>query len=348
MTTKPDMIEFILGCEFPDVGTDFHEALEQSRIEFPESDILCEENRLRSWKIYVDSRNNDDYLANDNRHARIDSFEMFSNILGRWISRETKLFEIDEIELIDIYYNCHRNKKSSKMKGHLIVRDHKAFYNHPDSDADFSVYADFPFFTAEEASALSFGKDPRVVNRKSLDQVSDKLPFVGIFNQRVEVLTRYSVHNGSGNLTAYQLLEWANLRSDVVNGEFIQFLLTFPKVSIVSHDDLAVLEDYNKKLKDENNKLKQDLALFESIENPSSLRSIYTLILGMAVARFGHIPKDMRTALAVSGTSNAKLISQELKYCGLNIGEETVLRWLEEGYKKLGVKIRIPEKRTGR
>ena len=49
--------------------------------------------------------------------------------------------------------------------------DSDAFFNEPDAQASFSVWMQMPMWSVDEATALSLGKNPELVNTKSLKRI---------------------------------------------------------------------------------------------------------------------------------------------------------------------------------
>lgn len=57
-----------------------------------------------------------------------------------------------------------RERDAAKQAKILAAKEKALFYNMPDANADFDYWAKISYWRIDEAVALSFGKDPRVVN----------------------------------------------------------------------------------------------------------------------------------------------------------------------------------------
>ncbi|MBB3235800.1 hypothetical protein [Phyllobacterium endophyticum] len=64
------------------------------------------------------------------------------------------------------------------------------FFNQPSSNADFEYWAKMSYWTIDEAVALSFGKDPRVVSWERLKSLANVSPFVGQFSAKQVLVSR--------------------------------------------------------------------------------------------------------------------------------------------------------------
>lgn len=64
------------------------------------------------------------------------------------------------------------------------------FYNQPEADADFEAWARTPFWSITEAVALSFGKDPEVVNWRTVQAIETASEFAKQFKARHRIFYR--------------------------------------------------------------------------------------------------------------------------------------------------------------
>jgi hypothetical protein len=69
-------------------------------------------------------------------------------------------------------------------------RESKRPFNQPSANADFSYWAMASYWTPDEITALSFGKDPAVANGKLLDGLVGQSPFARSFFSRRELVMR--------------------------------------------------------------------------------------------------------------------------------------------------------------
>ena len=66
-----------------------------------------------------------------------------------------------------------RRLYEDERKKKLAEEDQERFFNQPSADADFDYWSKMAHWTLDEAVALSFGKSPAVVNKKSLSSTAN-------------------------------------------------------------------------------------------------------------------------------------------------------------------------------
>ncbi|KQU01603.1 hypothetical protein ASG68_07625 [Rhizobium sp. Leaf453] len=69
-------------------------------------------------------------------------------------------------------------------------RDRQLFFNRPEAMADFTYWAKMPYWTLEEATALSFGRDPRIVNAGRFVRQNPQPHFVALYGERHSLFVR--------------------------------------------------------------------------------------------------------------------------------------------------------------
>jgi len=78
--------------------------------------------------------------------------------------------------------------------------ERKRFFHQPEADADFEYWAKMPFWTLEEAIALSFGKNPKIVTQKRMSSQNyrelgyGKSCFVNEYRRRWELISRAEIY----------------------------------------------------------------------------------------------------------------------------------------------------------
>jgi hypothetical protein len=83
-------------------------------------------------------------------------------------------------------------------------------FNLPSTDADFSYWAAASYWTLDEAVALSFGKNPRLVNWELIEPLIWQSPFALEFSNRRELVIRAEVMGQLWDQTAPSVfLAWA-------------------------------------------------------------------------------------------------------------------------------------------
>ncbi len=85
-----------------------------------------------------------------------------------------------------------QEKHRKEMKVKAEQKEQQQFFNLPSADADFEHWSKAPYWTLEEAIALSFGKNPEVVNWNKLNDSPTYLssPFIGKYKRVRELAVR--------------------------------------------------------------------------------------------------------------------------------------------------------------
>jgi hypothetical protein len=189
-------------------------------------------------------------------------------ILRAWLHEvdgfDSHIQDLENLELQTLY-NEYEKQNSFEPVISIRARKHEEleFYNDVKADADFGYWNRMPTWTLEEAAVLSFGKDPRLVNDETLSQKLSyrykHLQFVKDLNMRVEQIKRsIDADLLKEPITPAKLADWA-----------------FTNSVDVSEDIKAA----GKRTKRTNTSVE--------IEH-LRLKSIYKLVLGLAVGRFKH------------------------------------------------------------
>lgn len=147
----------------------------------------------------------------------VDNDALFWELTHHWLIEygeyDKKIDDMDAQSLQDLYREIEKARKpviSQRIKDNEAT----AFFNNLSADADFSHWKKFAIWEPEEAVALSFGKDPRVVNKASLFRnLGRHMPrsdFFKAYRLRLLVLER-AVEAGALSIpmTVEAFLSWA-------------------------------------------------------------------------------------------------------------------------------------------
>lgn len=229
-------------------------------------------------------------------------------------------------------------------------KDQKMFFNQAEAQADFDYWSKMPSWTLDEAIALSFGKNPKVVYWSRLEKIpSYTSPFVQEYIKLRELALRAK--------------SWGQLYDPVLVGIFIGWAkkndVPFPKEleeKVIArgnnildwkkmYDDLLIrnnenVDRANKLLEDsrkQTEKLKEEIKVAlenksaTPIEKPLKTRERETLlkmIIGMAVDFYGYDPKASKSTVP-------KEISDNLDLLGISVSDDTIRKWLREAAEYL-------------
>jgi len=213
-------------------------------------------------------------------------------------------------------------------------------YNRPEAAADFDMWLSMPVWEPEEAVALSFGKDPELVNLGTLVVPRrNGTPFIRSFKARFQQVMRAIK---AGELDAHirpdLFVEWARKRGLQLDDG----LALVPDKSSADHWK-ARCEAAEAQVDDLTSRLSAIEAELEAVKrdqdfkpNPKRKTSWNKLVLGMAIARFGHLP---------SGLSAATLLVVELAEVGLGVKYDAINEILTEAANEISDEYKIPKKR---
>ncbi|MER9546451.1 hypothetical protein NKI72_31230 [Mesorhizobium sp. M0437] len=206
-----------------------------------------------------------------------------------------------------------------------------AFYSKPDAKADFQRWSRLPTWSVDEAVALSFGKDPEKVSLDKLKSpFATRSPFIMGYRARHDHISRaVRVGDLSEPMRKEPFIEWADS-----NGLELPPELDLPNVV----SDARMWERRYQEVVEERDKLLVDLRTaqaelagwrgedFSKIA-PKARKSLFRIVLGMAIARYGH---------ATVGRPGAReRIEADLNALGLGLGDDAIGGWLKEAASEL-------------
>lgn len=230
--------------------------------------------------------------------------------------------------------------------------DQSRFFNEWFAVAQWEFWAQISYWTAEEAVALSLGKDPRVVNLNSIASYSGSSLFVGDFTSKLQLISR-AIEAGQlfeKNVPTF-FLAWAE-RTDFPmpavlieavqrrGGQIADWKTEYDAllelVKGLAEDmsrkdaDLDGLAEAARAMYHENIRLEERLQYLESRRSspgtdvsPRERKSMLTMILAMAMKKYQFDPKKGKNP----ATTN---IAGTVSEIGLNLDEDTVRKFLNE------------------
>lgn len=241
--------------------------------------------------------------------------------------------------------------------------DARRFFNNRIAEANWDHWSKISYWTPEEAAAISFGKDPSVVNLQALQPYAGNSLFVGSFYAQMQLISR-AIEAGQlleKNTPAF-FLGWAlrtgfhmhpkAIESVQARGEQIadwktefDALASFLESFVVEHGrteaelraqaeraqtELETLRNAALTVLEENTELHAKLTELSSEATQSKTsfsnrerRSMLTLILAMAVKKYHFDPTKTKN----SATANIASATAEI---GLKLDEDTVRKFLNE------------------
>lgn len=252
---------------------------------------------------------------------------------------------LDGPELFSLY-GTEKARIEKLQSAQRDENDRLGFFNAPDAVADLAWWIRLPYWTRDEATALSLRRNPKMVNFETLRQWQfvDNSNFFRLFCERSELIERADFAGElTEPITPQAFITWSIERHHPWAGEFLPYAQAS---SQVSSDEWE--KRYNEVLA-ERDALRQKLdRLLTNIDevNPKSQMSLFTLVAGMAVARFGYATRG--------NSSGAKIIQGELEELGLRMSQETIKNWIQQAAEEIDfvweepirreIKGKIPQK----
>lgn len=193
------------------------------------------------------------------------------------------LNSLDDARILEIYRNI-KDKEAARRFESYAEREPYLFFNQPSADADLSYWLDLEVWTAEQAAALSMGKEPSVVNEQSMTGPlrSSKVRFA-YRNRSDAILSALQAGKLQTPIEPRAFISWALQKRWTIPIELQEW------VNQATYEELSrkvyLLEAEVKRLSD-----MQKAAMAQSIDelDPRLQRTLHKMILGMAIARYSH------------------------------------------------------------
>lgn len=195
-------------------------------------------------------------------------------------------------------------------------------FNEPRNDANHDYWAVAAFWTADEAAALLLGKSPQRVSWTVVEPAVSHSAFADHYRD-VRLLILRAIESGdlTSKINPRDFLVWASTRGLPVPTALAEAVKAKPH----GQSMLKQCEDLMAQL----SQLKTELA--NGRENPKERASDSTLIIGMAMAKYGFSPDSARS-------STVSRIVEDMEKLGFALGEDATRQALV--YHKDRVRVR--------
>lgn len=214
-----------------------------------------------------------------------------------------------------------------------IEDDQERFFKKPESNADFDYWSKMAHWKLDEALALSFGRNPYVVNENAFKGIYDS-PFVREYYKLKELAKRAIVWKQIFDPVLPSLyIAWAK-RNDISFPEELAALVEKRSFKAMDwkkmYDDLLEKNNSNVKIANEiieqKDKEIEGLKVIKATEKPINSKERDTLlkmVIGMAVKGYAYDPKAKKS-------SSIKDISDDLTSLGISLDADTIRKWIKE------------------
>lgn len=219
----------------------------------------------------------------------------------------------------------------AELEQKYIEDDQRRFFNEPKAAADFEHWGRMELWSLDEATALSFGKDPRVVLRKRVEAVlSYTSPFASKYRDLCEVIERaVKARSLSFPIKPEIFVAWTE-KNGVLFPENLKTIVKARGQETPDwkgrYDDLSekttkMIAEQESRIADLTQELEKALA-----EKPLKTRerdTVCKIIIGMAVRGYAYNPQAKKNT-AISD------IASDIQHLGLSVDQDTIRRWVQE------------------
>jgi hypothetical protein len=233
-----------------------------------------------------------------------------------------------------------RRLYEDERKKKLAEEDKERFFNQPSADADFDYWSKMAHWTLDEAVALSFGKSPAVVNKKSLSSMQTWLsPFAEEYNKTLELANRAIPWKKLFDPVLPTLfIKWAKDNKIPIPDELVEKVVSRSGALVdwkKMYDEL--LEKNNNNVQIANDIISNKDAEIAGLVAQAPLKkalgtrekdTLLKLVIVMAVAGYGYDPKAKRSPIP-------QQIADDLAERGMPMDVDTVRKWLKEAAELL-------------
>src|SRR5262249_55414209 len=95
-----------------------------------------------------------------------------------------------DLEEIQSLYEAEYAKQQDEERAKADLEEGRRFFNQPNAAAEITHWSRTPYWSLDEATALSFGKEPRVVNWDSVKSFTAASPFAQKYDRLRDLILR--------------------------------------------------------------------------------------------------------------------------------------------------------------
>lgn len=235
---------------------------------------------------------------------------------------------------LDALYDSVFAKFETAEREEAEERDRAAFFSEPRAQADFDHWCGSPYWTPDEAVALSLGKEPRVVSSDSLEHEGDGSPFVREYRRRLGLVRRaIEVSILAERIDPATFVAWTETaRLSLPTG------LNMIRAAPVDHDAVSRLRAEIEALRTENEALRNRLHKTEISD--TRYKSLYKIFIGIAVYDYNfHAPGN--TSATKDIQANLEFLKDTHKL-ELTVGNDKIREWLNIASTALQFQLERP------
>lgn len=206
------------------------------------------------------------------------------------------------------------------------------FFGHACVKADFGYWAKVPYWTPDEAAALSLTYLPRFVNSDTVKPFLETEPEAAEYARRMVLILRAIDINGlKQQFSPAEFIYWAESLGLRLPRQLRTAVAAVRGAGGASQNEAEELRRQNELLKTE---LQQCRAANKE-PHVRERRSLQTMIAAMSAGRYGFKPISQRN----SATSE---IVSDIELLGLSLDKDTVLSHLRRAFADLDISLQDP------
>lgn len=218
--------------------------------------------------------------------------------------------------------------EEAERKAWANLQDETRFFNEPRAQADHDLWSKMPFWDPDEATALSFDKNPSFVNWTNIGPLVSGSPFADQYSKWRLIIMRAEIAGDlSDRILPGDFVSWAERTGiDLPTG-----LKNAVRAAVqrIEDKESIILERESLRTEVENLRAELEAARLSEVSlNAGERKSLMKLALGMAIHKYNYDP-------AASRGSAPKNISDGLALKGLTLDEDTVRKWLKKASELL-------------
>jgi len=254
-------------------------------------------------------------------------------------------------------YSSELQLEELEEKTKLEEIEKQRFFNLPKAHVDIEHWGKADYWTLDEATALSFGKEPEIVGWRVVEPYKNTSVFAKRYSKMRDLALRAKVCKElSDPVLPTIFIEWCELkeiefcqelekkvyaRKNVVSWKILceQNKKSFDDIVSKQSEVIKSQDDIISKLEARNLEL---LAQFDMLQeqansidtnsnakdkvNKKSFNTLLKLVAGMAIKGFAYNPQNKKNP-------SIKEIQSDLDELGVSMDDETISHWIKEGCK---------------
>lgn len=302
---------------------------------------LCEVAEACSEDLYEFIKHDAHFRFHDDsemlcKHGRLkltrEGYDHICEYLSEVFKYQSELRAMSEGDIESLFRQQDENQAAAQKATHTSD-DRFAFFNSKAAEARLEYWLRLPRWTIDEAVALSFGKDPSIVNREKLRAFPrhPDSPFCSEYLERLEFVERATEANVLAEpLAPTAFASWCRGQNIALPADMLSYK--------DGADELSTLRIECDRLRREMEKLQGQR--YDEVAGRPKRSTLLKIIIGMAIARFEHRTEKSSSAV---GMIEKRLVALQISEKNLNqakisVSNDIIRRVLAEAATELDLR----------